>query len=92
MTANDIQSGWWSQATCQSADPELFFPVSELPASDRNVAEAKAICTPCRVRPQCLAHAMDSGPVHGIWGGTTEKERRLLHGGRHKPEQASAVL
>jgi WhiB family redox-sensing transcriptional regulator len=92
MTAYDIRSGWWSQAACQSADPELFFPISELAASDRSIAEARAICTPCRVRSQCLAHAMEAGPVQGIWGGTTEKERQRPHDRNRKPKQASAVL
>jgi WhiB family redox-sensing transcriptional regulator len=90
MTASDIHSGWWSQAACQSADRELFFPISELAASGRSIAEAKAVCGRCRVRAQCLAHAMGSGPVQGIWGGTTEKERRLMRSRRRK--QASAVL
>jgi WhiB family redox-sensing transcriptional regulator len=92
MTAYDVRSGWWSEAACQSADTELFFPISELAASDRNIAEAKAICKPCRVRSQCLAHAVEAGPVQGIWGGTTEKERRLLHSRKRRSERASAVL
>jgi WhiB family redox-sensing transcriptional regulator len=92
MTAHINHAGWGSQAACQSADPELFFPISELAASDRNVAEAKAVCRTCRVRPQCLAHAMDSGPVQGIWGGTTEKERQALRSRKRKTKQASAVL
>jgi hypothetical protein len=41
MTSYGTSSSWWAQAACQSADPELFFPISELPASGRNVAEAK---------------------------------------------------
>jgi WhiB family redox-sensing transcriptional regulator len=92
MTADDINSAWWANAACQSADPELFFPISELPASSRDIAEARAICGPCQVRPQCLAHAMDSGPVQGIWGGTTEKERLVLRSRRQKPDPASAAL
>jgi WhiB family redox-sensing transcriptional regulator len=92
MTAFDIHSGWWAQAHCQTAEPELFFPISALEVSDRDVAEAKAICGPCRVRPQCLAHAMNSGPVQGIWGGTTEEERRLLRGRMRKANRASTAM
>jgi WhiB family transcriptional regulator, redox-sensing transcriptional regulator len=90
MTTSDVHSGWWAEAACQSADRELFFPISELAASDRNISEAKAVCGRCRVRAECLAHAMDGGPVLGIWGGTTEKERRLMRSRRRK--QASAAL
>jgi WhiB family transcriptional regulator, redox-sensing transcriptional regulator len=89
MTASDIHSAWWSQAACQSADRELFFPISEVAASHRNIAEAKAVCGQCLVRVECLAHAIGSGPVQGIWGGTTENERRLMRSRRRK--QASAV-
>jgi Transcription factor WhiB len=38
-------------------------------------AKAKAICLTCRVRPECLAFALRTEQVHGIWGGTTEHER-----------------
>jgi WhiB family redox-sensing transcriptional regulator len=80
MTSPGISSSWWSQAACQSDDPELFFPISAMDASTRDVVRAKAICGRCGVRPQCLAHAMESGSLQGIWGGTTEEERRRLRG------------
>jgi WhiB family transcriptional regulator, redox-sensing transcriptional regulator len=80
MTSSGTSSSWWSQAACQSADPELFFPISALDASARDVVRAKAICGLCSVRPQCLAHAMEAGSLQGIWGGTTEAERRRLRG------------
>ncbi|HEV3067797.1 MAG TPA: WhiB family transcriptional regulator [Streptosporangiaceae bacterium] len=41
-------------------------------------AEAKAICATCRVRRECLAFALRTGQIHGIWGGTTEHERTGL--------------
>jgi len=39
------------------------------------VAEAKAICAGCPVRNECLAFALRTGQVDGIWGGTTTHER-----------------
>ncbi|MEU9662708.1 WhiB family transcriptional regulator [Streptomyces chartreusis] len=39
---------------------------------------AKAICTGCPVRTECLAYALDHRIEHGIWGGMTERERRSL--------------
>lgn len=56
-------------------DPELFFP-----HSIRDVAQitaAKRVCAVCPVRRPCLAYAL-THPVHGIWGGATESERRSL--------------
>ncbi|MEP7025080.1 MAG: WhiB family transcriptional regulator [Actinomycetota bacterium] len=76
--ASDIHSGWWSQAACQSEDTDLFFPISALAASAHSIARAKAICRRCSVQPQCMAHAMEAGQLQGIWGGTTEQERRQL--------------
>ena len=72
-------ASWRSAAACRSADPELFFPLSESGKSLEQIAEAKAICTGCPVRRQCLEFALRTRP-HGIWGGLTELERH--HGRR----------
>ena len=66
---------WWSAAACRSADPDLFFPISDSGPALEQAAQAKAICATCRVRRECLAFALRTGQVHGIWGGTTEDER-----------------
>ena len=76
MAAMDGHSDWRPLAECQSEDPELFFPIS-LPGPRAAQAEqAKAICAKCSVRSHCLSTALALGHVEGIWGGTTEKERR----------------
>ena len=72
-------ASWRSAAACRSADPELFFPLSESGKALEQIAEAKAICTGCPVRRQCLEFALRTRP-HGIWGGLTELERH--HGRR----------
>lgn len=58
-------------AICTQIDPEVFFP----PAGGRNQA-AKRICHTCPAKAGCLQWAIDNGPVKGIWGGTTEHDRR----------------
>jgi WhiB family redox-sensing transcriptional regulator len=78
MTLTDSRGGWWPRAACLTADPELFFPISSVGPSRRQVARAKAVCRRCQVRQACLRYALGAGPVLGIWGGTTEEERRLL--------------
>jgi len=78
MTAIDNRAGWWSDAACLTADPDLFFPISWSGPALRQVAQAKAICARCHARQTCLGYALEAGPVEGIWGGTTEAERRLL--------------
>jgi WhiB family redox-sensing transcriptional regulator len=69
----------WSQfAACRSADPELFFPVSALGSALRQVAEAKAVCSPCPVWQECLTFALATRQAHGVWGGMSEQGRRLM--------------
>jgi hypothetical protein len=59
-------------------DPYLFFP-DDLVGSphDRKMVanQAKAICAQCPVKIRCLDYAVSAG-MHGIWGGTTDNERR----------------
>jgi WhiB family transcriptional regulator, redox-sensing transcriptional regulator len=58
-----------------SADPELFFPISSSGPSLAQAANAKAVCAGCEVRRECLAFALRTHQVHGVWGGLTEQER-----------------
>jgi WhiB family redox-sensing transcriptional regulator len=78
MTVLDNRAGWWSHAACSTADPELFFPISSSGPATRQVARAKAVCAHCEIQRACLDYALDSVSVQGIWGGTTEAERRRL--------------
>ena len=71
-------TNWRDDAACQDADPDLFFPIGTTgPALDQ-IDEAKRICLACPVRRRCLAWALELGAASGIWGGTTEGERRAL--------------
>jgi WhiB family redox-sensing transcriptional regulator len=78
MTALDNRAGWWSRAACSTADPELFFPISSAGLAIRQMARAKAICARCEIQQECLDYALDAGPIQGVWGGMTERERRVL--------------
>jgi WhiB family transcriptional regulator, redox-sensing transcriptional regulator len=78
MQATDVRSGWWPLAACRSEDPEIFFPISSLGSGLHQVAQAKAVCGRCQVRPECLSYALASRQVHGVWGGTSEEERQLM--------------
>jgi len=59
----------------------MFFPPTypeRKEERDAREAKAKAICAECPVRAECLDYALDIREPHGIWGGLTEAERRLL--------------
>jgi WhiB family transcriptional regulator, redox-sensing transcriptional regulator len=73
---------WRQRAACRHADPELFFPISAAGPGRGQVAEAKAVCARCPVRPDCLSFALSTRQAHGIWGGLSEQERYSLTGHR----------
>lgn len=85
-TDNQDGEDWQSQANCLGVDPDLFFP--ERGAS---TAEAKAVCAGCVVREQCLEYALANGEKFGIWGGTSERERRVIRRERSKKRAAEAA-
>jgi WhiB family redox-sensing transcriptional regulator len=58
---------------CRGTDPDVFFP-------DRgeSLEPAKQVCAECVVRDECLEHALANGERFGVWGGTSERERRRI--------------
>ena len=70
------KSEWEDHAVCAQADPDLWFPDGEWESAD--VTHAKQICSGCPVMSQCLEFAL-TYPQAGIWGGTTESERRRMY-------------
>jgi WhiB family redox-sensing transcriptional regulator len=64
---------WQVSARCTEVDPEIFFP--ERGGSSK---AARAVCGGCDVRLQCLEYALNNKEQFGIWGGTSERERRRL--------------
>lgn len=66
---------WQADAACQGLDTELFFPGR---GESDTVTAAKEICSSCGVREECLESALATGEKFGIWGGTSERERRVL--------------
>jgi WhiB family transcriptional regulator, redox-sensing transcriptional regulator len=68
----------FSQGACAHADPDVFFD---------DVAEERDDVTPlvftychikCPIRPECLHWAMVTNQKHGMWGGTTPRQRMKL--------------
>jgi WhiB family redox-sensing transcriptional regulator len=73
-----LDDDWRAEAACAAVDPDLFFPVGVTgPAVDQIVA-AKAVCAGCPVREMCLGFAIATNQEYGVWGGTSEEERRVL--------------
>lgn len=64
---------WQGRAACRGRDTDLFYDNDEI-----GVRRALMICADCEVRDPCLAQAMARREVFGVWGGTTETERRRI--------------
>lgn len=64
---------WRSLGACRGLDPGIFFPES----ADQEEA-AKQICAGCGVRIACLEHALARREKVGVWGGTTDRDRRRI--------------
>lgn len=64
---------WQDRASCFGVDPDVFFPISE-----EEAGPALAYCSSCQIREDCLSWALKNGERYGVWGGTTEQQRRRL--------------
>jgi WhiB family transcriptional regulator, redox-sensing transcriptional regulator len=63
-------------AVCEGvarADYDPFFP--ETPEAE---ADALTMCRICPARAACLAYAVETGQMFGIWGGRTQAQIRRL--------------
>ena len=70
---------WMTDAACArpGVDPEVFFPLSERHEHVVDYGPAFAICAPCPVKAECLAHAIGSHDISaGVWGGLTPQQVR----------------
>lgn len=69
---------WRGQAKCLGSDPGLFFPLGGTGEPLEQAQTAKRVCQNCAVRPACLQFALETNQDTGVWGGTTEDERKSL--------------
>ena len=67
---------WRLRAACAGRSPNLWFP--EGGGHSRATQEALAICRTCPVLMDCAEHALAEPELYGIWGGTTETQRKNL--------------
>lgn len=69
---------WRNKASCRSVDPDLFFPVGTTGMALDQIEQAKAVCRACEAQPACLEFALATNQESGVWGATSEEERRKL--------------
>lgn len=69
---------WTTMGRCVGRDPDELFVTG---AAQRVAAK---VCSGCPVRLQCLSDALDNRVEFGVWGGLTERQRRMLL--RNRPD------
>lgn len=73
MSAPDF----FAEALCRQHPEVDFHPVDTL----RSSAPIR-ICHQCPVEDDCLEYALATSQDHGVWGGTSERERVRIRRGR----------
>lgn len=72
---------WQTQGLCRGNHAHLFFPPPAFERKDdreRREMRAKAICNVCPVEDPCRSYALAINEPFGIWGGTSENDRKQL--------------
>jgi WhiB family redox-sensing transcriptional regulator len=69
---------WRRDALCRDTNPDLFFPVGTTGQALVQIENAKAVCRGCPAQEACLEFALSTNQDSGVWGGTSEEERRKL--------------
>ena len=68
-----VDTEWMARGKCREMDPAIFFPNDGI-----GVQVAQRICAECPVRVACLEYALENKVDHGVWGGSSERERRRI--------------
>lgn len=73
------EQDWRRQAACTGLDPgaTLFFGLDGERGAHREARDeqAKAVCSACSARLECLTYAIGRPEKYGTWGGFSEEER-----------------
>ena len=79
-------------AVCEGVATATYDPFFSEARDSNAEADALAMCGICPARDACLAYAVDTGQMFGVWGGKTQAEIRGLithaRGGRPRARRA----
>ncbi len=70
---DEILPTWMADGECRNYPPSAFFPSDGV-----GVDAARRICATCKVQQACLEYALVQRIDHGVWGGSSERERRRI--------------
>ena len=76
---------WMAEGLCADKHPSTFFPSDGV-----GVEKARKICNECPMQQPCLEYALRNRIDHGVWGGTSERQRRRILKARRVEALSSA--
>lgn len=77
---------WRLDATCRDTDRDLFYSQDV-----RDIRAALDLCASCPSQAPCLETAMRHRDRFGVWGGTTESERRRIFRAQRRGDDQQAA-
>jgi WhiB family redox-sensing transcriptional regulator len=69
---------WRDLAACRNTEANMFFPIGATGTAIDQIEAAKRVCSQCDVVATCLEFALSTNQESGVWGGTSEEERRKV--------------
>jgi WhiB family transcriptional regulator, redox-sensing transcriptional regulator len=81
-----VRPAWHADALCREHPEVNFFP-----ERGEDARPARAICARCPVIAECRSHAVERNEIHGLWGGTSVRERRKLRTTARTPQERRAA-
>ena len=71
--SESVAADWVTRRNCADIDPNVFFP-----SDGAGVIAAQKVCAECPVKDLCREYALANNITHGVWGGTSERQRRRI--------------
>jgi WhiB family redox-sensing transcriptional regulator len=79
-----MTTDWMAEGLCADKHPSFFFPSDGV-----GVEKARKVCNECPMQATCLEYALRNRIDHGVWGGTSERQRRRIL--RERRERVAAA-
>ena len=82
--SESLAAEWVAFRRCADVDPNVFFP-----NDGAGVIVAQKLCAECPVTDPCREYALANNITHGVWGGTSERQRRRMLRDRRRARRAA---
>ena len=82
--SESLATEWVTRRRCADIDPSVFFP-----NDGAGVIVAQKVCVECPVKDLCREYALANNIIHGVWGGTSERQRRRILRDRRRASKAT---